>query len=277
MWPSAASNCFKNIFFREVMKLLTRESVKTQRFFTLVDLSIVVLAAGLMLAAVMKGQAMLEGTRAQKLVNDVKHVEALIGQYLNLKGRLPGDCNRDGIVDYELSSLGSAASATAYDPLATGNTARASKYDDTSGVLGKAKKTDTGARTTDLKPCVDVGGSAHSEDNANRWINDLRHADVISRDTNNRLFTKHIAGDFIFVGKFKVSATEDHNAIAIAGVPVATAKQILQNINGSEVASTTGQMRVLTTAGEIEASATFAARGNSEFVSLIYFFRNQPP
>jgi hypothetical protein len=220
---------------------------------------------------------MLVGARAQKLLDDVKHVEALIGQYSNQKGRLPGDCNRDDIVDYELSSLGSAASTTAYEPLATCNTARASKYDDTGGVLGKAKKTDTGARTTDLKPCVDVGGSAHSEDNANRWINDLRHADVISRDTNNRLFTKHVAGDFIFVGKFKVSAAEDHNAIAIAGVPVATAKQVLLTVNGSEVASAIGQMRVLTTSGEIEVSAIFAARDNSDVVNLIYFYRNPPP
>jgi hypothetical protein len=258
------------------MRFLTSGTVKAQNFFAPLGLSMAVLLAGLMLAAVMRGQAMLDGARAQKLLDDVKHVEALIGQYSTQKGRLPGDCNRDNIVDYELSSLGSAASATAYDPLATGTTDRASKYDDTGGVLGKAKKTDTGARTTDLKPCVDVGGSAHSEDNANRWVNDLRHADVISRSTNNRLFTKHVAGDFMFVGKFKVSATEDHNAIAIAGVPIAAAKRILQNINGSEVASATGQMRVLTSAGEIEASAKFAARGNGETVSLIYFFRNQP-
>lgn len=258
------------------MTFFTSRTVKAQKIFILLGLSMVVLVAGLMLAAVMTGQAMLDGARAQKLLDDVKHVEALIGQYSTQKGRLPGDCNRDNIVDYELSSLGSAASATAYDPLATGNTARASKYDDTGGVLGKAKKTDTGANTTDLKPCVDVGGSAHSEDNANRWINDLRHADVISRNTNNRLFTTHVAGDFMFVGKFKVSATEDHNAIAIAGVSIATAKRILQNVNGSEVASATGQMRVLTTAGAIEASATFAARGNNDLVNLIYFYRNQP-
>ena len=115
-----------------------------------------------------------------------------------------------------------------------------------------------------------------AEDNANRWVNDLRDANVISRDTTNRLFTKHVAEDFIFVGKFKVGTTDDYNAIAIAGVPVAMAKRILQNVNGSEVASATGQIRVLTTAGAIETSAVFAARANNEVVNLIYFYRNQP-
>jgi hypothetical protein len=236
---------------------------------------VVVLVAGLMLTAVMKGQSMLETARAQKLLNDIKSVETMIGQYSNQKGRLPGDCNRDGIVDYELSTLGTiGTSATAYDSLATGNTARALKYDYTGAVLGADAS--TGASTTDLGACPEVGGLMAAEDNANRWVNDLRNANVISRSTTNRLFAKHVAEDFIYVGKWKDSTTEDFNAISVAGVPVAMAKRILANINGSEVASASGQIRVLTVAGAIEPSATFAARANNEVVNLIYFYRNQP-
>jgi len=211
---------------------------------------------------------MLEGTRAQKLLNDIKNVEALIGQHSNQKGRLPGDCNSDGIIDFPLTGLAGAG----YSPLAAGHNARASLYDTTNGPLDVDATTAAG----NLSPCPDSSGLQVSEGNANRWVNDLKNANILSRSANNRSFTKHVVEDFIFVGKW-VGPTEDFNAISVAGVPVDMAKRILLNFNGSEVASATGQMRVLTTAGAIEASAVFAARGNNEVVSLIYFFRNQPP
>jgi hypothetical protein len=89
-----------------------------------------------------------------------------------------------------------------------------------------------------------------------------------------------VAEDFIYVGKWIGEATtggaEEFNAITVANVPVAMTKRILANINGSEVNSDGGQIRVLTTAGAIESAATFAARANNEVVNLIYFYRNQP-
>jgi len=65
------------------MNFFKSKSVRAQKGFTLVELSIVVLVAGLMLAAVMQGQSMLEGSRAQKLLHDIKNIEALIGQHSN--------------------------------------------------------------------------------------------------------------------------------------------------------------------------------------------------
>ena len=218
-----------------------------------------------MLAAVMQGQSMLEGSRAQKLLHDIKNIEALIGQHSNQKGRLPGDCSADGVIDFDV------AASVGYEPSV--NNGRGAMYDYTNGPLDVNA---TGSAGT-LSPCGDLNtaGSA-ADNNANRWIYDLKNAGIIGRSTNNRLFAKHVAEDFIFVGKW-TSSTESFNAITVASVPVDMAKRILLHINGSEVASATGQMRVLTTAGAIEASAVFAARGNNEVVSLIYFFRNQPP
>lgn len=226
-----------------------------------------------MLTAVMKGQSMIEGARSQKLLNDIKNVEAVIGQYSNQKGRLPGDCNRDGIVDFNLATL-QTLSATAYDTTVTSQTARASLYDYSGGELSSATAT---AATGDLSFCADVGTSATvAENNANRWVNDLRNANVINRSTTNRLFTKHVAEDFMYVGKWISANTEEFNAITVANVPVAMAKRVLSNINGSEVNSDSGQIRVIDKAGAVVTSSAFAALANNEVVNLIYFYRNQP-
>ena len=251
------------------MKFSFKKGLKGQKGFTLVELSIVVLVAGLMLTAVMKGQSMIEGARAQKLLNDVKNVEALIGQYSNQKGRLPGDCNRDGVIDFDLNTAGAATYGAATQ------VARATLYDYSGDALSGVATDATGP----LAYCAEVGGSTVTMDqNANRWINDLRNGNVISRNTTNRLFAKHVAEDFIYVGKWATTptTTEDFNAITVASVPVAMAKRILMNVNGSETNSDNGQIRVLTDAGAIEASTTFAPRSNNEVVSLIYFYRNQP-
>ena len=57
------------------MKFTFKKSAKAQKGFTLVELSVVVLVAGLMLTAVMKGQTLVESARAQKLLNDIKNIE----------------------------------------------------------------------------------------------------------------------------------------------------------------------------------------------------------
>ena len=251
------------------MNFLTKKSVKAQKGFTLVELSITVLIAGLLLTAVMKGQSMLESSRAQKLLHDIKNVEALIGQHSNQKGRLPGDCSGDGLIDFNVATLFSGV-GQGYAPSRNGD--RASMYDYTGGPLD----VDATSAAGNLSPCGDqwTGGSA-VDANANRWVNDLKNANIISRSTNNRSFAKHVAEDMIYVGRW-TGTTEDFNAITVAGVPVDMAKRILLSFNGSEVSSDIGKIRVLTIAGALEASAVFAARSNNEIVSLIYFFRNQP-
>ena len=254
------------------MKFSLKKSAKAQKGFTLVELSVVVLVAGLMLTAVMKGQSMIEGARAQKLLNDVKNVEALIGQFVNQKGRLPGDCNRDGIVDFNLSTLGGASASAAYS--LTGNATRASKYAYTGAALTGPTVSATTAADTEYCPDTSSVVAAATEGvTPNLWINDLRNANVISRNTTNRLFAKHVAEDFIFVGQY-TQDSESFNAISVANVPVAMAKRILMNVNGSEANSGNGQMRVIDSATGLLATADLDA--NNAVTNLIYFYRNQP-
>ncbi|GAA4403852.1 prepilin-type N-terminal cleavage/methylation domain-containing protein [Quisquiliibacterium transsilvanicum] len=244
-----------------------------QSGFTLVELSVVVLIAGLLLMAVMKGQTMLENARAQKLLNDVKQVEMLLGQFENAKGRLPGDCDRNGVIDYSLADLGGTAGA---DYGLTDNADRAAQYDYTGNDLSAS-----GALDGALRFCPDTGvASADTKTtNANLWINDLRAAGTISRATTNRLFAKHVAEDFVFVGSATVNG-EIFNAITVANVPTWMAKKVAVNLNGSESLSSRGQLRLLK-AGAADISSTDAfdpawPANNDTVVNLIYFFRNVP-
>ena len=246
---------------------MKKPMTKKQTGFTLVELSVVVLIAGLLLMAVMKGQTMLENARAQKLVNDVKSVEALIGQYENLKGRLPGDCDRDGVIDFQVHDLGTAATYAL-----NANPTRAAVYD-YSGADLSATASDP------LGYCAETAGTAVST-NGNKWINDLRAAGVTSRATTNRLFAKHVAEDFIFVGNLTIDG-EIYNAITIANVPTWMAKKAAVNLNGSESLSSRGQLRRLAQADAIGVTAAAAFSGtwpadNDTVVNLIYFFRNVP-
>ena len=236
-----------------------------QSGFTLVELSVVVLIAGQQLMAVMKGQTMLENARAQKLVNDIKNVEALIGQYENVKGRLPGDCNRDGVIGY-------APFAGAGFFSLTGNAARSDLYDYSGGDLDA-----TGA-VAGLTFCAESGDTATAESDANRWLNDLRAEGVVSRATTNRLFTKHAAEDFLFVGSLEVNSGELYNVIAIANVPTWMAKKLAVNLNGSESLANRGQLRAINGSAfnKVNPYLTSWSANNDTVVNLVYFFRNVP-
>ena len=99
---------------------------RCQAGFTLVELSIVLVVVGLLFAAVVKGQEMVDVAKVQKLVQDLKNTEALVQKYALTKGRMPGDCDSDGIVDFT-------ADLTLRTDLANG--ARANKYNYTNSSI----------------------------------------------------------------------------------------------------------------------------------------------
>ena len=95
-----------------------------QRGFTLVEMSVTMAAAGLLFSAVTTGQDLIDQAKATKLINDVKSVEMQLQQYAQLKGRLPGDCDADGVIDYAADANASSKSLRSD----TGNNARANEY-----------------------------------------------------------------------------------------------------------------------------------------------------
>jgi prepilin-type N-terminal cleavage/methylation domain-containing protein len=65
--------------------------VRSQKGFTLIELSIVLVIIGIILAAVLKGQDLIDNARAKKIANLINQWQAPIMTYYDRKGFYPGD------------------------------------------------------------------------------------------------------------------------------------------------------------------------------------------
>lgn len=67
--------------------------------FTLVELAIVMVIIGILLGTILKGQELVNNARVKRLLNDLKGLESVTWAFFDRYGRMPGDCNRDGVID----------------------------------------------------------------------------------------------------------------------------------------------------------------------------------
>ena len=263
---------------------------RKQAGFTLVELSVVLVVVGLLFAAVVKGQEMVDVAKSVKLLNDIKNVESLIQKYATMKSRMPGDCNGDGIIDMP---------ADAVSREDTANTTRAALYDFTT-----TRATYSAAATvaSETEGCAQISGVALSPTVANAiasnvWLNDLKLAGLVSDNVPNRVFAKQVNEDFMFVGKVTdmggASAnTADYNAIVIHNVPQWMARYVATSINCTDADANRNRVRSLTrlsgnvtgtyeatwdvtAAGVAGVAAPFDSHRNS-MVSIVYFFDRIP-
>lgn len=262
------------------------KGIGRQRGFTLVEMSVVMVIAGLLFAAVATGQELVAQAKASKLVAEIKGTEMQIQRYLQAKGRLPGDCNADGVIDYAADA--NATSQSLRSDIA--NASRAAEYsysvllptepDDGAEALLQENGCAANGDTTD-----DPATVATSTSNANVWINDLKLAGVISDSVPNRKFAKLVHEDFMFVGKITDNGGEsadgaDYNAIVIHNVPQWMARRLALSINGQDARADRSRLRVLQRETSADgtyvatwdnASATSAEMRDS-MVTVVYFF-----
>ena len=271
-----------------MFKNVEKQTLRKQAGFTLVELSIVLVVVGLLFAAVVKGQEMVDLTKSVKLLNDIKHVESLVQKYATMKSRMPGDCDGDGVIDMAADSV------SRQD---TDNAARSALYDFTTT---RATYVASGAVTTNTQGCAQVNGTAEAT-KANVWLNDLKLAGLVSDNVPNRVFAKQVNEDFMFVGKVTDNGLAsadgaDYNAIVVHNVPQWMARYVATAINGTDANADRNRVRSLTrdstiSAGKYEAtwdvSAAGAASGagaplaasdshRNSMVSIVYFFDRIP-
>ena len=255
------------------------KSTAKQRGFTLVEMSVTMAAAGLLFAAVTTGQELIDQAKATKLTNEVKTIEAHLQRYAQLKGRFPGDCNADGVIDYKADGIDEVGAtpgpAVIAEPYRSdiGNSTRAGKYSYSvlqatvpADGVGAAEQTDgcallgSSAAATSGAGSISIYGVAtdDSETNANVWINDLKLAGVISDSVQNRRFAKLVNEDFVFVGKVKdvdnavtggsagSAIDANYNAIVLHNVPQWMAIRLAKSINGQDARADRSRVRMLT-------------------------------
>lgn len=264
-----------------------RKGIGRQRGFTLVEMSVTMVIAGLLFAAVTTGQELVAQAKATKLVGEIKLTEMQLQRYNQAKGRFPGDCNADGIIDYAADA---GVSASLRSDI--GNASRAAEY--SYSVLLPTEPDDGVEATEEQMGCALNGLTATapavstvdpSTTNANVWLNDLKLAGVVSDSAPNVKLAKLVHEDFMFVGKVTDAGGEsatgaDYNAIVIHNVPQWMARRLSTAINGQDARADRSRLRLLTrgsTDGTYatkwdNGASTSTAEMRDSMVTVVYFF-----
>jgi len=205
------------------------------RGFTLVELAIVLVIIGIILGAILKGTELINNSKVKRLQNDLRGLEAAIWTFYDRTGRMPGDCNGDGVIGY---GIGAGATGTGL------------------------------AFTSNTDPTIDYcANSTTSETDPNRAFADLRMQRVLSYSQPNTSLARHVFNDFFVIGNIS-NGTRNFNAIVIYGIPAWAAKMIDVSIDGS-ADGTAGRVRRydVTPWSDWPDDAH-----NDQVVSLAYFF-----
>ena len=180
---------------------------RRQGGFTMVELAIVLVIAGIILAAVLKGTDMINKAKIERITADLKGLQGVLLEHEKRTGRLPGDCDENGIIEF------TAFTASAIDNNAVG-------YNTVPDPDGAGR----------------CATSATSEsDDANRVWSDLRKANIVDPTRTNINLTKHTLSDFYAVGSINSTVTGSPvNTIVAYGLPLWLAKGIDVAIDGPQ-------------------------------------------
>jgi prepilin-type N-terminal cleavage/methylation domain-containing protein len=180
---------------------------RRQGGFTMVELAIVLVIAGIILAAVLKGTDMINKAKIERVTADLKGLQGMLLEHEKRTARLPGDCNENGIIEF-----------TNFTPNAIDN-----------NTLGYNTIGDP-----DGAGRCDTAGTSEGDD-ANRVWSDLRKANIVDPTRTNINLTKHTLSDFYAVGSIQSSITGSPvNTIVAYGLPLWLAKGIDVAIDGPQ-------------------------------------------
>ena len=213
-------------------KLMARRSARAQAGFTMVELAIVLVVAGLILVGVLKGTDMINKAKVERAVADLKGLQGMLLETQKRIGRLPGDCNNDGTIAlYPLANRTFLASAALPIIDATNRSVLLN------GSCGTPDSTAAGM-TDDLLTAQVVAktGDGAAADTSNLVFNELRRSGVVDGSRTNRELSIHSNGDVFQVGSTQQASGAGlirANVIIMYGIPVWLAEAIDAEIDGS--------------------------------------------
>ncbi len=213
--------------------------LKDKKGFTLIELAIVLVIIGIILGAILKGQALIQNARAKRTLNDMKGLEAMVWTFYDRYGVLPGDC--------------APAGSGRIDSHVSGNW--------TLGYLD----------TSTTAPTALCQGNSY-----NRPFNDLKYSGIASKTAENRIQFKHALNGPFFLGYEHVNGV-DYNVIAVNDIPCWAAKMIDQSVDGG-IDAGVGRVRWLNGTSVQNSSNAWTTCGHNEdkIVDMVYFFDKTP-
>jgi len=230
--------------------------------FTMVELAIVLVIAGIILIGALKGTDMINKAKIERTVSDVRGIQTMIFEHEKRTAKLAGDCDGDGLIE--------ATAATLQVVRLAGDA-----YDDLADPMATAGST---------AACVDT---STDEGDINIAWKDLRKAAIVDQNRINRQITKNQTNNFYGIGSWDINGVPA-NVITVYDVPLWMAKGIDVAIDGAGVAGAapltagaTGRVRLLHDGTTLTASGgnwpTTADTNDDLLVSILFQFDRMAP
>ena len=232
-----------------------------QRGFTLVELAIVLVIAGIILVGVLKGTDSINKAKVERMVADLKGLQGSILEFQKRNNRLPGDCNNNGVIQLAVSAVGVAG--------VNGTLDKVERDPSKLAICGVPTST-TVAYTDDLysgplaaSGVTPTAGSINGEAGTafNLPFNEMRRAGIMDGNRTNEELGRHMFNDIYAISSMQGTAngsTLNANVIVVYGIPVWMAEAIDAEIDG--VATTYGTTAVAGGAGNSTAGPACTGR-----------------
>lgn len=241
---------------------------RTQRGFSLIEIAVALAATGVLIGMALKSQELLEQYRQSQFVTQVQTLVANARAHRINLGRWPGDCNRDGLVDYPFSTADLDLLRTG-DPLdyAVSTQLNSAATSSSFYALGNV------CPPTTLQPFEQI----------NVPFNELKRTSLSSPGEPNRKSASHSLDGFAYLGSFETapSATppeQQFNALVLTEVPIQAVRRLALAIDGYDgSAANTGRVRRTKDLETFEALWTAGSETELARVTVVVFFDRIPP
>lgn len=243
--------------------------LKTQRGFSLIEIALGLAVMGVLIGVTLKSQELLEQYRQSQFVTQVQTLVANARAHRSALGRWPGDCNRDGLVDYAFSTIATLESGEDLDYAEPTSLEAAATAEDTYA-LGNV------CPVTTLLPFGDI----------NVAFNELKRASITPAGEPNRKSANHRLGGFAYLVNLDTGFPSDpvnlleqqFNALVLTDVSIQAARRLATAIEGHNgSAGNTGRVR------RWDDTTVFAplwtADGETDLarITVVVFFDRIPP
>lgn len=197
-----------------------------QRGFTLVELAIVLVIAGLILVGVLKGTDSVNKAKVERMVSDLRGLGGTLEEFHKRTGRYAGDCDNNGVLNNNLFQL----TATNLPSMPAGWVANVLDDTDANRVMPPVAVAAPAANGT----CT--SNAQAQEADVNLVWNELRRAGVVDANRLPRELARHAMNDVFMVGSMTdnsvVTQPQMAGVIVVYGIPVWMAEAIDASLDG---------------------------------------------
>jgi len=240
--------------------------LQTQRGFSLIEIALALAVMGVLIGMTLKSQELLEQYRQSQFVTKVQTLVANARAHRSTLGRWPGDCNRDGLVDYSFTTTVPLRTGDALD-YAIPTELEVAESSGATYALGDV------CPPTTLQPFRQI----------NVPFNELKRASLTLPGEPNRKSASHGLDGFAYLGTFETAASvtrleQQFNALVLTDVSIQAARRLAVTIDGHDgSAADTGRVRRTEDLQTFEALWTASDETDLARITVVVFFDRIPP